>query len=105
MQKLKIGIPKGSLENATIELFKKSGWKITTSSRSYFPSIDDDELTCVAGARPGNAALCGKRQLLMSPSPARTGYLRTTLIVEVVCDLIYSKTTSTACPVGAGGER
>ena len=41
MQKLKIGIPKGSLENATIELFKKSGWKITTSSRSYFPGIDD----------------------------------------------------------------
>ena len=46
MQKLKIGIPKGSLENATIELFKKSGWKITTSSRSYFPGIDDEELSC-----------------------------------------------------------
>jgi ATP phosphoribosyltransferase len=46
LQKLKIGIPKGSLENATIELFRKSGWKITTSSRSYFPGIDDDELSC-----------------------------------------------------------
>jgi ATP phosphoribosyltransferase len=43
---LKIGIPKGSLENATIELFKKSGWKITMSSRSYFPTVDDDEIRC-----------------------------------------------------------
>jgi ATP phosphoribosyltransferase len=43
---LKIGIPKGSLENATIELFKKSGWKISVSSRSYFPVVDDDEIRC-----------------------------------------------------------
>ena len=43
---LKIGIPKGSLENATIELFKKSGWKINVSNRSYFPVVDDDELRC-----------------------------------------------------------
>ena len=46
MKVLKIGIPKGSLENATIELFKKSGWKITMSSRSYFPTVDDDEIRC-----------------------------------------------------------
>ena len=43
---LKFGIPKGSLENATVELFAKAGWKIKTSSRSYFPSSDDDELKC-----------------------------------------------------------
>jgi ATP phosphoribosyltransferase len=43
---LKVGIPKGSLENATIELFRKSGWKISVSSRSYFPSVDDDEIRC-----------------------------------------------------------
>jgi ATP phosphoribosyltransferase len=43
---LKLGIPKGSLENATIELFAKAGWKIKTSSRNYFPSSDDDELKC-----------------------------------------------------------
>ena len=93
MQKLKIGIPKGSLENATIELFKKSGWKITTSSRSYFPSIDDDELTCVlvrAQEMPRfvengslDVALTGKDWILENNS-----------IVEVVCDLIYSKTTA-----------
>jgi len=43
---LKVGIPKGSLENATIELFRKSGWKISVSSRSYFPIVDDDEIRC-----------------------------------------------------------
>jgi ATP phosphoribosyltransferase len=93
LQKLKIGIPKGSLENATIELFKKSGWKITTSSRSYFPSIDDDELTCVlvrAQEMPRfvesgslDVALTGKDWILENNS-----------IVEVVCDLIYSKATA-----------
>jgi ATP phosphoribosyltransferase len=93
LQKLKIGIPKGSLENATIELFKKSGWKITTSSRSYFPSIDDDELTCVlvrAQEMPRfvengtlDVALTGKDWILENNS-----------VVEVVCDLIYSKTTA-----------
>jgi ATP phosphoribosyltransferase len=93
LQKLKIGIPKGSLENATIELFRKSGWKITTSSRSYFPSIDDDDLTCVlvrAQEMPRfvengslDVALTGKDWILENNS-----------IVEVVCDLIYSKTTA-----------
>jgi ATP phosphoribosyltransferase len=43
---LKFGIPKGSLENATVELFKKAGWQITLASRSYFPSIDDEEINC-----------------------------------------------------------
>ena len=46
MKLLKVGIPKGSLENATIELFRKSGWKISVSSRSYFPIVDDDEIRC-----------------------------------------------------------
>ena len=46
MKKLKVGIPKGSLEKATIELFKKSGWRISISSRNYFPDVDDDTLSC-----------------------------------------------------------
>jgi len=46
VHKLKVGIPKGSLEKATIELFKKSGWKIGISSRNYFPDVDDDALSC-----------------------------------------------------------
>ena len=45
--KLKLGIPKGSLENATVELFRRAGFQITTSSRSYFPAIDDPEIECM----------------------------------------------------------
>lgn len=44
--RLKLGIPKGSLEDATIELFGRAGWRINRGSRNYFPSVDDDELTC-----------------------------------------------------------
>ena len=45
--KLKLGIPKGSLENATVDLFRRAGFQITTSSRSYFPHIDDPEIDCM----------------------------------------------------------
>lgn len=45
-KELKLGLPKGSLQVATIELFKKSGWKISGMDRSYFPSIDDPSLRC-----------------------------------------------------------
>ncbi|MEN6509705.1 MAG: ATP phosphoribosyltransferase [Smithella sp.] len=46
MNILKLGIPKGSLENNTVDLFKKAGWRITYDSRSYFPDIDDEEISC-----------------------------------------------------------
>jgi ATP phosphoribosyltransferase len=46
MNKLKLGIPKGSLEANTVDLFKRSGWHITYDSRNYFPDIDDEELSC-----------------------------------------------------------
>lgn len=45
--KLKLGIPKGSLESATVDLFRRAGFNITTSSRSYFPSVDDPEIECM----------------------------------------------------------
>jgi ATP phosphoribosyltransferase (homohexameric) (EC 2.4.2.17) len=45
--KLKLGIPKGSLENATVDLFRRAGYNITTSSRSYFPGIDDPGIECI----------------------------------------------------------
>jgi len=45
--KLKLGIPKGSLQDATINLFTKAGYKISVNSRSYFPSIDDPEIECM----------------------------------------------------------
>ncbi len=47
MNKLKLGIPKGSLEHATIDLFRRAGFNITTSTRSYYPAIDDPEIDCM----------------------------------------------------------
>ena len=44
---LKLGIPAGSLQEATAELFRRAGYKITTSSRSYYPTIDDDQIQCL----------------------------------------------------------
>ena len=46
MKKLKFGIPKGSLQKATINLFEKSGWRINVNGRSYFPDINDEEIEC-----------------------------------------------------------
>ena len=46
MNKLKLGIPKGSLEKSTIDLFKKAGWRISYDDRSYFPDIDDEDISC-----------------------------------------------------------
>ena len=44
--RIKLGIPKGSLEQATIELFQRAGWRVSISSRNYFPAIDDEEISC-----------------------------------------------------------
>jgi ATP phosphoribosyltransferase len=47
MNLLKLGIPKGSLQDATIDLLGRAGWKVTISSRSYVPNIDDGEINCL----------------------------------------------------------
>jgi ATP phosphoribosyltransferase len=47
MSLLKLGIPKGSLQDATIDLLARAGWKVTISSRSYVPAIDDTEINCL----------------------------------------------------------
>lgn len=47
MNRLKLGIPKGSLQDATLDLFARAGWKISVGSRSYVPSIDDSEIECL----------------------------------------------------------
>jgi ATP phosphoribosyltransferase len=47
MSPLKFGIPKGSLQEATIDLLTRAGWKVTLSSRSYVPTIDDPEINCL----------------------------------------------------------
>ena len=46
MAKVQLGLPKGSLQDSTVEMFEKAGWNIKISSRSYYPSIDDPELEC-----------------------------------------------------------
>src|SRR5579864_4250709 len=47
MNCLKLGLPKGSLQDASLQLFRRAGYEINVSSRSYFPSIDDDEIECM----------------------------------------------------------
>jgi len=47
MQKLRLGIPKGSLQDATVQLFGRAGYQMNVSSRSYYPSIDDPEIECM----------------------------------------------------------
>src|ERR1700690_3743586 len=47
MSVLKLGIPKGSLQDATVDLLARAGWKVTISSRSYVPNIDDPEMDCL----------------------------------------------------------
>jgi len=89
---LKVGIPKGSLENATIELFKKSGWKITVSSRSYFPVVDDDEIRCTL-VRAQEMSRFVEAGTLDVGLTGRDWILENGSDVVVVQDLIYSKTS------------
>jgi ATP phosphoribosyltransferase len=92
MNMLKLGIPKGSLENATIDLFKKSGWKITVSSRSYFPAIDDDEIRCTL-VRAQEMSRFVETGTLDAGLTGRDWILENGSDVAVVQDLIYSKTS------------
>jgi ATP phosphoribosyltransferase len=88
--KLKLGIPKGSLENATIELFAKAGFKIRTSSRSYFPTIDDPEIECML-IRAQEMARYVEDGVLDAGLTGRDWIQETGATVEKICDLIYSK--------------
>ncbi len=87
---LKLGIPKGSLEAATIELFRKSGWKITGSERSYFPSVDDDTLRCVL-ARPQEMSRYVEDGTLDAGITGKDWTQENESDVRVVSDFIYSK--------------
>jgi ATP phosphoribosyltransferase len=74
--KLRLGLPKGSLENATFELFRKAGFNITTSSRSYFPAIDDPEIDCML-IRAQEMARYVEDGVLMPASPVAIGWKKT----------------------------
>jgi ATP phosphoribosyltransferase len=90
MEVLKLGIPKGSLERATIELFRRSGWKITTSARNYFPSIDDDGIRCTL-VRAQEMSRYVERGTLDCGITGRDWTLENGSDVHVVADLVYSK--------------
>lgn len=89
-ERLKLVIPKGSLEQATVDLFRRAGWNITVSPRSYFPTVDDDELIMArlraqeisryVEAGTFDAGLTGKDWVLENESD-----------VQVIDDLVYSK--------------
>ena len=88
--KLKLGIPKGSLENATIDLFRRAGYSITTSSRSYFPAIDDPEIECML-IRAQEMARYVEDGILDAGLTGRDWVAETEAQVEAVADLVYAK--------------
>jgi ATP phosphoribosyltransferase len=88
--KLKLGIPKGSLENATIDLFRRAGFSITTSSRSYFPGIDDPEIECML-IRAQEMARYVEDGILDAGLTGRDWIQENEADVVAVADLIYAK--------------
>jgi ATP phosphoribosyltransferase len=88
--KLKLGIPKGSLENATIDLFRRAGYNITTSSRSYFPAIDDPGIECML-IRAQEMARYVEDGILDAGLTGRDWVAETEAQVEPVADLVYAK--------------
>lgn len=87
---LKLGIPKGSLEKATIDLFAKAGWKINVSARNYFPSIDDAEIACSL-VRAQEMAHYVENGVLDIGLTGLDWVLENSADVEIVSDLVYSK--------------
>jgi ATP phosphoribosyltransferase len=88
--KLKLGIPKGSLENATVDLFRRAGYVITTSSRSYFPGIDDPEIECML-IRAQEMARYVEDGILDAGLTGRDWIEENGAQVVAVADLIYAK--------------
>ena len=90
MVKLRLGIPKGSLERATIELFRRSGWHIKVNGRSYFPDIDDPSITC-SMCRAQEMSRYVENGTLDCGITGKDWTMENDSQVTVVADLIYSK--------------
>ena len=90
---LKLGIPKGSLQDATVGLFHRAGWQIDISSRSYFPQIDDDEIECSI-ARAQEMARYVEHGPLEAGITGKDWIAETSSDVHVVTDLVYSKVSA-----------
>ena len=90
---LKLGIPKGSLEDATVNLFAKAGYNIKTNSRSYFPSIDDNEIECML-IRAQEIARYVQNGVLDAGLTGKDWIQENRADVVEIADLVYSKTSS-----------
>jgi len=90
---LKLGIPKGSLEEATVNLFAKAGYNIQIKSRSYFPSIDDNEIECML-IRAQEIARYVQNGVLDAGLTGKDWIQENRADVVEIADLVYSKTSS-----------
>ncbi|MGB9697951.1 MAG: ATP phosphoribosyltransferase [Thermodesulfobacteriota bacterium] len=87
---LKFGIPKGSLEKATLDLFQKAGWMIKVSTRNYFPSVDDPQLSC-ALIRAQEMSRYVEEGVLDAAITGKDWILENNSEVVEVAELIYAK--------------
>jgi ATP phosphoribosyltransferase len=90
---LKLGIPKGSLQNATIDLFRRSGWKINVNGRNYFPDINDDTIEC-AICRAQEMSRNVENGTLDAGLTGKDWIAENNSDVHVVTDLVYSKVSA-----------
>lgn len=90
---LKLGLPKGSLEKATIELFEKGGWLIKPAARNYFPKIDDSELDCSI-CRPQEMSRYIESGMLDAGITGKDWTLENDSDAIIVADLVYSKVSN-----------
>jgi ATP phosphoribosyltransferase len=90
MTTLRLGIPKGSLQDATVQLFGKAGWRISINSRSYFPGIDDPEIECML-VRAQEMARYVETGALDAGITGRDWVFETGADVAEIGELLYSK--------------
>ena len=92
MNRLKLGLPKGSLQEASLQLFRRAGYEITINPRSYFPAIDDDEIECML-IRAQEMARYVEDGVLDAGLTGKDWILENQATVVEVADLIYAKQT------------
>lgn len=90
MQKLKLGLPKGSLQDSTFELFKKAGWTIKPSGRSYFPNVNDPELE-ITLVRAQEMARYVADGVLDAGFTGTDWVIESGCRVKTIADLVYAK--------------
>ena len=92
MNLLKLGLPKGSLQEASLQLFRRAGYEISVNSRSYFPSIDDEEIECML-IRAQEMARYVEDGILDAGLTGKDWILENESNVVEVADLVYAKQT------------